>query len=304
MRVVLFGGAGFIGRQLCAELAAGGHEIAVATRDRESARRNLILLPKTDVVACDYNRAATVHPILEGADAAVNLTGILHERKRGDFERVHCEIPRMLVAGCAAHKVRRFLQVSALGASLAAPSEYLRSRAKGEQIAREEAGVGVTVIRFPVVFGGGDSFATMFARLARLFPVLLLPCAEAVMQPIAVGDAAAFLRLVLEKPESDGKTLSAGGPEVLQLAQIVEQVLAAAGAERKVIPLGPGASRLVGAAADLVPFVQPPISADNCLSATVPGVCPRGGNDAAQMLGEMTTLRAGLATMFAPAPGA
>lgn len=299
MRIVLFGGAGFIGRHLAAELAAAGHNIVVITRDRESAKRDLILLPNTDVIAADYNAPNAAYRALKGADAAVNLIGILHERRRGAFERAHCEMPRLLADACAATGVRRFVQISALGASLSAPSGYLRSRAKGEQIAGDKAGVCGTVIRLPVVFGDGDSFANLFAALARRLPFLLLPCARAVMQPAAVADVAVFVRRVLEGGDNDGRVLSVGGPEVLTLAAIVGAVADAVGKPRPIIPLGNNASRLVGHLADLLPFVHPPISADNCLSAMVPGTCPRGGNDAARMLGQMTTLRAGLAAMFA-----
>ena len=78
MRVVLFGSGGFIGQYLAATLSARGHHVVVATRDRETVKNNLILLPNTDVIACDYNQAQTVHPLLDGADVAVNLIGILN----------------------------------------------------------------------------------------------------------------------------------------------------------------------------------------------------------------------------------
>ena len=81
----------------------------------------MILLPNTDVIACDYNQAQTVHPMLEGADAAVNLIGILNERDKGEFERVHCELTRILVAGALAHKVRRFIHISASALPLRRP---------------------------------------------------------------------------------------------------------------------------------------------------------------------------------------
>ncbi|MGI9337521.1 MAG: complex I NDUFA9 subunit family protein [Gammaproteobacteria bacterium] len=298
MRVVLFGGAGFIGRHLAAELAGAGHSITVITRDRESAKRDLILLPNTDVIAADYNAPNAAYRALAGADSAVNLIGILHERRRGAFERTHCEMPRLLADACAAAGVRRFVQLSALGASLSAPSGYLRSRAKGEQIARDKPGVSGTIIRLPVVFGEGDSFINLFAALARHLPFLFLPCARAVMQPVAVGDVSAFVRRILEGGDYDGRVLSAGGPEVFTLAEIVGAVADAIGKPRPVIPLGNSSSRLVGHLADWLPFVHPPISADNCLSAMVPGVCPRGGNDAAKLLGDLTSLRAGLAAMF------
>ena len=298
MRIVLFGGAGFIGRHLAAELAAAGHSVVIAARDRESVKRDLILLPDTDVIAVDYDSPVVVHRLLAGADVAVNLIGILHERRRGTFERAHCEMPRLLVDACAARKVRRFVQLSALGAANSAPSAYLRSRAKGEQIAQDKAGVIGTVIRLPVVFGEGDSFVNLFAALARHLPFLLLPCAQAVMQPVAVFDVVAFVRRILEGGDYDGRILSVGGPEVLTLADIVVQVAAAVGKPRPIMPLGIGASKVIGTMADWLPFVRLPISADNCLSAMVPGICPRGGNDAAKLLGELTALRAGLAAMF------
>lgn len=298
MRIVLFGGAGFIGRHLAAELAAAGHHIVVITRDRESAKRDLILLPNTDVIAADYTKPNAAYKALAGADAAINLIGILHERRRGAFERAHCEMPRLLADACAASGVRRFVQISALGASLSAPSGYLRSRAKGEQIARDKAGVCGTVIRLPVVFGEGDSFVNLFATLVRRLPVVVLPCARAVMQPVSVLDVAAFVRRVLEGRDYDGGVLSVGGPEVMTLADIVGAIADVIDKPRPIIPLGHHTSRLVGHLADIVPFFHPPISADNCLSASVPGECPRGGNDAAKLLGDLTTLRAGLAAMF------
>lgn len=298
MRIVLFGGAGFIGKHLAAELAGAGHSIVIITRDRESAKRDLILLPNTDVIAADYTKPDAAYRALAGADAAINLIGILHERRRGGFERTHCEMPRLLADACAASGVRRFLQISALGASLSAPSGYLRSRAKGEQIARDKPGVCGTVIRLPVVFGEGDSFANLFAALIRRLPVLVLPCARAVMQPVAVVDVAAFVRRILEGGDYDGRVLSVGGPDVMTLADIVAAVADTIEKPRPIIPLGHYASRIIGHLADIAPFVHPPISADNCLSAMVSGACPRGGNDAAKLLGDMTTLRAGLAAMF------
>ena len=175
MRVVLFGGGGFIGRHLAAALSARGHHVIIATRHREAVKNDLILLPNTDVIACDYNQAQTVHPMLEGADAAVNLIGILNERDKGEFERVHCELTRILVAGALAHKVRRFIHISALGASASAPSAYLRSKAKAEQALKDIIGMRTVIMRPSVVFGSGDSFVTFFAKLTRRLPFCFYP---------------------------------------------------------------------------------------------------------------------------------
>ena len=122
----------------------------------------------------------------------MNLMGILHERRPGDFERVHGEFVRRLVLECRG-KVRLFAQVSALGAAPAADSAYLRSKAQGERIVRDAGAMRHVIVRPSVVFGRGDSFATMFAGLARFFPVMLLPCADAKFQPVAVEDLARMI---------------------------------------------------------------------------------------------------------------
>ena len=76
MKIVVFGGSGFVGRHLAAALSARGHQLRLPVRDRERAK-SLILLPGADVVAFDPGAANTIIPHLEGADAAVNLCGIL-----------------------------------------------------------------------------------------------------------------------------------------------------------------------------------------------------------------------------------
>ena len=238
MRVVLFGGGGFIGRHLAAALSARGHHVIIATRHREAVKNDLILLPNTDVIACDYNQAQTVHPMLEGADAAVNLIGILNERDKGEFERVHCELTRILVAGALAHKVRRFIHISALGASASAPSAYLRSKAKAEQALKDIIGMRTVIMRPSVVFGSGDSFVTFFAKLTRRLPFLFLPCADSLMQPITVEDMVRLLVGALENGDSDGKILSLGGPDILPLSDIVSKVTYACGHPRRIIELG------------------------------------------------------------------
>ncbi|TMG87664.1 MAG: NAD-dependent epimerase/dehydratase family protein, partial [Betaproteobacteria bacterium] len=97
--VVVLGGSGFVGRHVVARLASASHRVVIPTRSRERAR-HLILLPTVDVVEADVHDEATLSRLTRGADAAVNLVGILHERKRGDFDRVHIELARKLADAC------------------------------------------------------------------------------------------------------------------------------------------------------------------------------------------------------------
>ena len=168
-RVLVLGGSGFIGRHLCAELARRGMDVTVPTRQRERAKRGLILLPTVDVVEADIFAKGVLDRLAKGHDAIVNLIGILHGRRgrpdeRGpnnygpDFARAHVELALAALGACRANGIRRLLHMSALGADPNGPSEYLRSKGVGEQSMLAAQDVSVTALRPSVVFGPEDEF--------------------------------------------------------------------------------------------------------------------------------------------------
>ena len=245
--VLAVGGSGFIGRHLVASLAAAGIRVTVPSRRRERAK-HLILLPTVDVVEADIMAPGVLQRLCAGKQVVYNLVGILHSRRgrrdeRGpndygpDFARVHVELPQAIVAACRTMGVRRLLHVSALGASPAGPSEYLRSKGIGEQAVLAAEDLDVTVFRPSVVFGPEDTFLNRFASMIRLLPVMAVPCPEAKFQPVYVGDVARALHFALEEPEARGKAYELCGPRVYTMKQLVESVCAMTGRHRLIIGL-------------------------------------------------------------------
>jgi uncharacterized protein YbjT (DUF2867 family) len=231
--VLVLGGSGFIGRHLVAELVRRGLRVTVPTRRRERAKSSLILLPTADVVEADIHQSGALERLARGQDAVINLVGILH----GDFERVHAELPRAVVNACRAAGVKRLLHMSALGASADAPSEYQRTKAKGEQAVLEAKDLHVTVFRPSVVFGPEDTFLNRFARLARFLPVIAVPCPNARFQPIYVGDVARAMAVALGDTETFGQRYDLGGPREYTLKQLVELVCLFTHRQRAIIGL-------------------------------------------------------------------
>lgn len=300
MRVVIFGGGGFIGRSLAARLAAAGHEIVVPSRDPERAKAALIVLPTARVIPFDPQSPPTIRAAAADCDAVINLIGILREVRRHDFEAVHVEFVRKLVEVCARNAPRHFIQISALNAGPGAPSRYLRTKSGGEAIVRGVAApTQWTVIRPSVVFGRGDGLITLFDSLLRRFPALPLACAQARFQPIWVEDLAAMIARCVGDCRCYGKILSAGGPRIYTLGEIVK--LIAGRRRRLIIPLNRTLSYLTALAMERIPFITPPLTRDNCDAMSVPSVCAR--NDAAEMLGELRALEAELQTRLHPRLG-
>jgi uncharacterized protein YbjT (DUF2867 family) len=262
-KVLVLGGSGFIGRHLVAGLARREVKVTVPSRRRERAK-HLIVLPTVDVVEADVGDHAVLERLARGQDAVVNLVGILH----GDFERAHADLPQAIVAACRAAGVRRLLHMSALGADVQGPSEYQRSKAKGEQAVREAKDLDVTVFRPSVVFGPEDRFLNRFAAMARFMPVLAVPCPQARFQPVYVGDVARAMAAALDDNASHAKVYELGGPHEYTLKQLVERVCSLTERRRLVIGLPDWASRMQAFVLEKLPGRL--LTRDNYRSMQVP----------------------------------
>jgi NADH dehydrogenase len=257
--VLLLGGSGFIGRYVANFLVARGCRVLVPTRRRARAR-HLIVLPTCDVVDADIMDDATLDRLVARQDAVINLVGILHGRNK-DFQRVHADLPRRVVAACAKHRVGRLLHMSALGAGEAAPSMYLRSKGAGEAHVRGSS-LAWTVFRPSVVFGVEDRFLNLFARLAAWLPVLPIGGANARFQPVWVEDVARAIANALDNDATFRKAYELAGPRIYTLRELVEFAANAAGHPRPVIALPDGLARLQARVMELLPGT-PLLSRDN-----------------------------------------
>jgi len=271
-RVCVIGGGGFIGRHMAERLAALGVRVIIPTRHRERAKGNLIVLPSVELLVTDVNDPAQLVDRMRGCDAVIHLAGILHERRAGDFRRVHVELTRRVLEACREAGVRRYLHMSALGASATAPSEYLRTKAAAEALVLEAgaAGLATTIFRPSVVFGDGDAFLTLFARMQAVAPFVPLGSPSARLQPVWVEDVAHAFVVSLEDERTVGECYELAGPRVYTLRELVELAGQLSGHPRPVIGLSDGLSRLQARLFGLLPVKL--LTYDNYLSLTVDNV--------------------------------
>lgn len=274
LKVVVFGGTGFIGAHLVARLSAQGARVVVPTRRYERAK-HLIMLPRVEVIETNVNDDAALRRQVAGCDAAINLVGLLHSRRGApygpDFKRAHVELPRRIVAACAAEGVPRYLHMSALGAAADGPSMYLRSKADGELAARSQPSVAATIFRPSVVFGPEDNFLNTFADLQKVLPFVPLPAADADFQPVYVGDVAQAFVNALTNPRTRHQVYDLGGPQIYSLAELVRLVGVWSHHERPVFRMPDALGRLQAMFFEMLPGM-PMLTRDNLDSMKVDNV--------------------------------
>jgi NADH dehydrogenase len=277
--VAVLGGSGFVGRHVCHALAAAGYRVRVATRDRERAKEDLILLPTAQVEEIDVHDPPRLERFVRGAEAVINLVGVLHDgRGTRSFRAAHPGLARKVIAACRAAGTGRLLHMSALGADTAARSAYLATKGEAEKLVRE-SGLAWTIFRPSVVFGRGDGFLNLFARTLSLFPVLPLACPDARFQPVFVEDVAAAFAKSLPDPGSVGKGYDLCGPRAYALRELVEYVGKVTGRRRPVLGLNDAGSYAQAFAMELPPFRQifgalgMLMTRDNYYSMKVDSVC-------------------------------
>jgi NADH dehydrogenase len=258
-RIVVLGGTGFVGRRLLSRLSHDGHQLTVLTRNREQ-HRALTVLPGVSLRSADVHDSDALRGALQGADAVINLVGILNPKGKQTFRHVHVELTRKLIAACREAGVRRLHQMSSLKAGQGL-SQYLKTRGEAEALVRQ-SGLDWTLYQPSVIFGEGDGLVSRFARLLRIAPVLPLARARSRMAPTWVGDVAeAIARCVADEALSRHRSFELYGPQVLTLGEIVVAIRDAAGRRTPILPLPDSLGRLQAQFAELLP--GKPFSLDN-----------------------------------------
>jgi NADH dehydrogenase len=277
----MLGGTGFVGRQLASALVQAGCAVRIPTRNRER-HRGLLVLPGVELITADIHNEAALRRLLADCDTVINLVGILHDRHRDgrSFQHVHVALVEKLIAASLDTGVSRYLHMSALKANADhGPSHYLRSKGSAERAIKTLAGGGIdyTIFQPSVIFGAGDSFTNLFARLLRAFPVLPLARPEARFAPVYVANVAHAFRAALGDPAAaSSKTYQICGPDIMSLREIVAEVARVLGLHRLIIGLPNGLARTQALMMDYL-LRGRLFSTDSYKSLAVASVCTENG---------------------------
>jgi uncharacterized protein YbjT (DUF2867 family) len=261
--VTVFGGSGFIGSQVVRALARQGLRIRVAVRQpgRAYTMRMLGDVGQIEVVQANIRNPASVNRALQGAEACINLVGVLSERGRQRFQSLHVQGAKVIAEAAKTHGVTRFVQMSAL--TVGSDSKYARTKGEGEAAVRAVYPDAV-IIRPSIVFGPADGFFNRFGWLSSMLPALpLFGGGHTRFQPVFVGDVAAAIARAVTAPEAAGKTYELGGPAVYTFKELLQLTCKETGYKPVLLTLPFPIARLIGQVSELsAALIEPPLTAD------------------------------------------
>lgn len=260
--VTIYGGSGFLGRHVVRAIAKTGARMRVAVRRPELAGHLQPLggVGQINPVQANVRFPGSLIAAAEGADAIVNLVGILFPRGKQTFKAVQDEGARHVAEAARASGARALVHVSAIGADPHSPSVYARSKAEGERAVREAFPQAV-ILRPSVVFGPEDDFFNRFAKLARMLPALpLFGGGKTRLQPVFAGDVAKAVVASLSLQAEAPALYELGGPEILSLKDVMLRVLDYTMRKRLLVPVPFWFAKLQGAFLQWLP--NPPLTID------------------------------------------
>ena len=260
---VIIGGGGFIGKHLVRNMTRKNYRCIITTR--KAFQKGYLKTQGTpgsiELLDWNPNNFSELKEAIKNADVVINLIGILYETRKQKFYNIHSAIPEAISKICSESDVKKFIQVSAIGANEKSKSLYQKSKFQGEIKALNNFN-NTVVIRPSVVCGTEDNFTNLFAKLSFL-PVIPIVKMGYRFQPILVTDVADAILKAIEAKGNEGKIYEIGGPKVISFGDMVKSILKTINKKRFVIEMPMSIAKVQSTITDLLP-IPPILTKDQC----------------------------------------
>jgi NADH dehydrogenase len=251
--ITVFGGTGFIGRNLIAKLAKKGFKIIVPTRNPylHGYLKPMGEPGQIDVLKFNPFNFSNLNEFIDSSEIVINCIGVLYEKKNQKFDHVHHLFPKFLTSILNKDVTKKFIHISALGAKENSNSLYIKSKFQGEQVITSNFKNSV-ILRPSIVFGTNDNFFNLFNKLINLLPIIPLAGAKTKFQPCYVGDVTDAIIKIIEDI-NPSQVYELGGPKVYTFKELIETLLVSLNKKRLIVGLPDFISRVQAKIMQLFP---------------------------------------------------
>ena len=260
----ILGGGGFIGRYLVRNLTNKNFRCIIPTRNPFTKGYLKTQAPSgaVEIIKFNTDNLNEIKNSINNSDVVINLCGILYENRKQKFYTIHSDLPDTITNLCAQANVKKFIHVSAIGASKDSKSKYQQSKFLGEEKALNNF-KNTVVIRPSVVCGSEDNFTNLFAKLS-VSPVIPVVNMNYKFQPIFVNDVARAILKAIETKNNEGKIYEIGGEKIISFGDMIKLILKIIGKKRLVVEMPMTLAKIQSALLGLLP-IPPILTKDQCL---------------------------------------
>jgi uncharacterized protein YbjT (DUF2867 family) len=259
----ILGGSGMIGRNLVRNLTKKNYRCIISTRNTFQAGflKTQATPGAIELIEWNPSNFAGIKEAINNSDIVINLIGILYETRKQKFYNIHSGIPEAVSKICSEADVKKFIHVSAIGASENSKSLYQKSKFQGEVKALNNFKKTV-IVRPSVVCGAEDNFTNLFSKLSFL-PIIPVVGINYKFQPILVTDVVDAIMQAIEIKGNEGKIYEIGGPKVISFGDMVKSILKTINKKRFVVEMPMSLAKLQSTITDLLP-IPPILTKDQC----------------------------------------
>lgn len=259
MKIFLTGATGFVGSHMAARLVADGHRVRALVRDRYAA--SLKLPGSIDLVPGDLFTGGGLAEGIAGCEAVIHLVGIILERHGNTFERAHVVSTRNLLDIAKQMKVRRWIQISAVGARPDGITRYQTTKWQAEELVRG-SGLEFSILRPSIIFGPRDGFVSEMVEIMYDVPfVRPVPGnGQYRFRPVYIDTVVECFMQALTLKAGLGKSIDLVGPEELTLAQMLQDIADCVGVKKPGVKVPMPLMFLNAAMLSVLP--KPPVTID------------------------------------------
>ena len=236
--ITVFGGTGFVGRNLISKLAKKGFKIIVPTRNPylHGYLKPLGEPGQIEVIKFHFSDLDHLKSLIQDSEYVINCIGILYESKDQKFNNLHHLFPKFLSSVLNKEVTKRFIHISALGVNEESRSLYIKSKLSGEKAVIENFNNSI-ILRPSIIFGVDDNFFNLFNKLINLLPVIPLVGAHSKFQPCYVGDISDAIINIIDNHKINNGIYELGGPNIYSFKELIEVLLKQLNKKRLIIEL-------------------------------------------------------------------
>ena len=260
----ILGGGGFIGRYLVRNLTKKNYRCIISTR-KNAFQKGYLKTQGTpgsiELINWNPNNFDELKESIKNSDVVINLIGILYETRKQKFMNIHAGIPEAISKICSQSNVKKFIQVSAIGANDKSKSLYQRSKFQGEVNSLTNF-KNTVIIRPSVVCGTEDNFTNLFSKLSIL-PMIPVVGINYKFQPILVSDVASSIVKAIETKDNHGKIYEIGGPQVISFGDMVKSIMKTLNKKRFVVDMPMPIAKIQSTLMSMLP-IPPVLTRDQC----------------------------------------